>query len=183
MSEVFKFFLIFHVAVPLSIFEIPLIKRKFEFNRFALIIGSLLPDIVDKSLLLINFGYGRGFSHTILFVLISFVILHLIVKRRTNISYPFLLGLIFHLILDLPEVPLFYPFIAYEFIVVEEPIGLWLYKLFNDPRVYLTEIVGILILVFILINNRLYTRKELVLFLKQNIELVTHQNTTEPYKV
>ena len=95
----------------------------------------------------------------------------------------FLLGLTFHLILDLPEVPLFYPFIAYEFIVVEEPIGLWFYKLFNDPRVYLTEITGVLILTFILINNRLFNPKDLVRFLKRNGELVTRQNTTEPYKV
>lgn len=100
-----------------------------------------------------------------------------------NISFTFLLGLTSHLILDLPEVPLFYPFIAYEFIVVEEPIGLWLYKLFNDPRVYLTEIAGILILIFILINNRLFNRKDLVRFLKRNSDLVTHQNTTEHYNI
>lgn len=183
MSEVFEFFPIFHVTVPLIIFEVPIIKRKFEFNRFALIIGSLLPDIIDKSLLFLNLGNGRGFSHSILFIVISFVILHLVVKRKTNISYPFLLGLSFHLVLDLPEVPLFYPFIVYEFLVVEDPIGLWLYKLFNDPLVYLTEITGILILFFILINNKLFNRKDLVTFLKRNTELVTHQNTTEPYKV
>jgi hypothetical protein len=183
LSEVFEFFLIFHIAAPLLIFELPLIKRKFEFNRFALIIGSLFPDIVDKSLLFMNLGVGRGISHTILFILISFVFLHLIVKRKMNISFTFLLGLIFHLMLDLPEVPLFYPFIAYDFIVVEEPIGLWLYKLFNDPRVYLTEIAGISILLFILINNRLFNRKDLVRFLKRNTDLVTQQNTTEHYKV
>ncbi len=100
-----------------------------------------------------------------------------------NISFMFLLGLTSHLILDLPEVPLFYPFIAYEFIVVEEPIGLWLYNLFNDPRVYLTEIAGILILIFILINNRLFNRKDLVRFLKRNTDLATHQNNNESYKV
>lgn len=183
MSEVFDFFLIFHLAVPLIIFELPVIKRKFEFSRFALLVGSLFPDIVDKSLLFMNLGFGRGISHTIFFVLLSFVILHLIVKRKMNISFMFLLGLTSHLILDLPEVPLFYPFIAYEFIVVEEPIGLWLYNLFNDPRVYLTEIAGILILIFILINNRLFNRKDLVRFLKRNTDLATHQNNNESYKV
>ncbi|NVM44905.1 MAG: metal-dependent hydrolase [Candidatus Lokiarchaeota archaeon] len=182
MSEVFEFFLIFHVAFPLLIFELPLIKRKFKFNRVALIVGSLLPDIIDKPLLFMNLGSGRGISHTILFILISFMILHLIVKKKTDISVLFLLGMVFHLILDLPEVPLFFPFISYEFILIEVPLELWLYTLFNDPTVYLTEIAGFLILIFILINNRLFNRKDIVNFLKRNTDSVTRQNTTEPFK-
>jgi len=88
-----------------------------------------------------------------------------------------------HLVLDLPEVPLFFPFIAYDFIIIEDPLWYWFYKLFNDPLVYLTEIIGILILIFILLNNRLFNRKDLVRFLKRNTDLVTHQNTTEHYNV
>jgi len=183
LSEVFEFFLLFHVAVPLIICEIPFIKKKFEFNRFSLIIGSLLPDIIDKSLLFMNIGFGRGFSHTILFSLICVVIIYFIVKKKTSIAIPFFLGLILHLILDLPEVPLFYPFIVYDFLVIEDPLGLWLYKLFNDPGVYWTEIAGILILTFISINNRLFNWKNLVRFLKRNTALENNQNTTEPYKV
>ncbi|MFW9952579.1 MAG: metal-dependent hydrolase, partial [Candidatus Thorarchaeota archaeon] len=183
LSEVFEFFLLFHVAVPLIICEIPFIKKKFEFNRLTLIIGSLLPDFIDKSLLFMNIGFGRGFSHTILFSLICVVIIYFIVKKKTSIAIPFFLGLILHLILDLPEVPLFYPFIAYDFLVVEDPLGLWLYKLFNDPGVYWTEIAGILILTFISINNRLFNWKNLVRFLKRNTALENNQNTTEPYKV
>jgi len=164
-------FPIFHVAVPLIIFELPLIKKKFEFNRFALIIGSLLPDIIDKFLLFLNLSSGRGISHTILFVLISSIILHFITKGRKSISIPFFVGMVVHLILDLPEVPLFYPFIMYEFIMIEDPFGLWLYTLFNNPVVYLTEIIGILIFIFILINNKLYSRKEITNYLKRNINL------------
>ena len=164
-------FPIFHVAVPLIIFELPLIKKKFEFNRFALIIGSLLPDIIDKFLLFLNLGSGRGISHTILFVLISSIILHFITKGRKSMSIPFFVGMVIHLILDLPEVPLFYPFIMYEFIMIEDPFGLWLYTLFNNPVVYLTEITGILIIIFILINNKLYSRKEITNYLKRNINL------------
>ncbi len=173
MNEVFEFFPIFHVAFPLLIFELPLIKRKYEFNRFALIVGSLLPDIVDKPLLFMNLGSGRGISHTILFILISFMILHLIVKKKMNISVPFLLGMAFHLLLDLPEVPLFYPFIEYEYILIEDPFELWLNNLFNNPIVYLTEIAGFLILIFILINNRLFNSKDIINFLKRNTDLVT----------
>ena len=164
-------FPIFHVAVPLILFELPLIKKRFEFNRFALIVGSLLPDIIDKSLLFLNLGSGRGISHTILFVLISSIILHFVTKGRKSISIPFLVGMGIHLILDLPEVPLFYPFIMYEFIIIEDPLGLWLHTLFNNPVVYLTEIAGILIFIFVLINNKLYSWKEIMNYLKRNINL------------
>jgi len=167
-------FPIFHVAVPLILFELPLVKKRFEFNRFALIVGSLFPDIVDKSLLFLNLGSGRGISHTILFITISFLFLHFITKGRKSISIPFFVGMIIHLILDLPEVPLFYPFVMYDFIMIDDPIGLWLYTLFNNPVVYLTEITGVLIFIFIVINNKLYSIKEITNYLKSNINL-------EPY--
>ena len=73
-----------------------------------------------------------------------------------------------HLILDLPEVPLFYPFIMYDFIMIEDPFGLWLYTLFTNPVVYLTEITGVLIFIFIVINNKLYSRKEIMNYLKNS---------------
>ena len=167
-------FPIFHVAVPLILFELPLVKKRFEFNRFTLIVGSLFPDIVDKSLLFLNLGSGRGISHTILFITISFLFLHFITKGRKSISIPFFVGMIIHLILDLPEVPLFYPFVMYDFIMIDDPIGLWLYTLFNNPVVYLTEITGVLIFIFIVINNKLYSIKEITNYLKSNINL-------EPY--
>ena len=167
-------FPIFHVAIPLILFELPLVKKRFEFNRFALIIGSLFPDIIDKFLLFLNMGSVRGISHTILFILISFVILHFITKGRKSISIPFLGGMVVHLILDLPEVPLFYPFIMYDFILIDDPIGLWLHTLFNNPVVYLTEITGILIFIFIVINNKLYSIKEITNYLKSNINLEPH---------
>ena len=161
-------FPIFHVAIPLILFELPLVKKRFEFNRFALIIGSLLPDIIDKFLLFLKLGSGRGISHTILFVLISSIILHFITKGRKSISIPFFVGMVIHLILDLPEVPLFYPFIMYEFIMIDDPFGQWLFTLFNEPVVYLTEIIGILILIFIVINNKLYSFSRITTFLVKN---------------
>jgi len=134
-------------------------------------------------MLFLNLGSGRGISHTVLFILLSFMVLHIATKRKSFISLPFLIGMVAHLVLDLPEVPLFFPFIMYDFIIIEDPLWHWFYKLFNDPLVYLTEIIGILILIFILLNNRLFNRKDLVRFLKRNTDLVTHQNTTEHYNV
>lgn len=159
-------FPIFHIAVPLILLEIPYIKNRYRFNRIALIIGALLPDIIDKSLMFLNISSGRGISHTLLFVIASFVIVHLFTKRNYLISFPFLIGTLSHLILDLPEVPLFFPFIMYEFIYIDDPLSGWLYSLFHDPMVFFTEISGIIILIFILVSNKLYNLKRLWIYLQ-----------------
>ena len=165
-------FPIFHIAVPLILIEIPYIKKKYRFNRIALIIGALLPDVIDKSLMFLNISSGRGISHTLLFVVASFVIVHLFTKRNYLISFPLLIGTFSHLILDLPEVPLFFPFIMYDFIYIDDPLSGWLYSLFHDPIVFFTEISGIIILIFILINNQLYNRKRIINFLQnRNFEV------------
>ena len=81
-----------------------------------------------------------------------------------------------HLALDLPEVPLFFPFITYDFLMIEDPLSHWFYKLFNDPLVYLTEIGGILILLSILVGNKLFRVKEILDYLNRNVDLVNFQD-------
>lgn len=148
--------------------EIPVIKRKLEFNRLALLIGSLFPDIIDKPILLLGLGNGRFLSHNILFILINFVILFLITRRNLKVSFPFLAGMSIHLILDLPEIPLFYPFILYDFVILEEPLFYWINQLFINPIVIITESIGVASFIFIIINNRLYHVKEIKSYLKGN---------------
>ena len=143
------------------IFEIPQIKERFKANRLALIIGSLFPDFLDKPLSILEISSGRGFSHTLIFVFVSFLFLHLATKGNKAISFPFLIGCIFHLLLDLPYVPLFWPFIRYEFPKEDKPIETWMYALFNEPIVIITEIIGIVILLFIFFRNKLYRIEEL----------------------
>ena len=159
-------FPIFHVAVPLALFEIPKIKRKFTINRFSLLIGALFPDIIDKSLLFLGIFSGRGISHTLLFVGIASLILYIISRGNSPVTIPFLIGNVFHLLLDLPYVPIFYPFFDFDFIMTEDPIDHWLYSLFNDPKVYGTELIGIGILIGITISNKLYNFNKIVFYLK-----------------
>ena len=153
---------LFHVAIPLLLFELPFVKTKYKYSRISLIIGSLIADVFDKSLLFLKLGSGRGISHSLFFVLISFLLIHLMFKKKSSISVPFLIGSLLHLLLDLPEVPLFYPFIEYDFLLIEDPLALWLYTLFNDPIVYLTELSGFIILLFILIRNKLFSFKSIL---------------------
>ncbi|MHA1235977.1 MAG: hypothetical protein ACTSQL_12965 [Promethearchaeota archaeon] len=77
-----------------------------------------------------------------------------------------------HLILDLPEVPLFFPFIEYDFLMIDDPLSYWFYKLFNDPLVYLTEIGGILILLYILIENKLFSIIKIWDYISRNADYI-----------
>ncbi len=160
-----KIFPIFHVALPLIIFEIPQIK-KFNLNRYTLIIGSLLPDIIDKPLLLLGLGAGRFLSHSLLFIFIIFLIVFGITKRNEKVALSLLIGMIFHVVLDLPDVPLLFPFISYEYIVLEDPFSVWVSALLTNPIVIITEISGILFIIFILIRNKLYQIKDIRNYLK-----------------
>ena len=127
-------------------------------------------------MLFLNLGSGRGISHTIFFATACFIILHLITKRNSFVSLPFLIGMATHLLLDLPEVPLFFPFIPYDFLMLEDPFSFWLYKLFNDPFIYLTEISGVLIISCILIGNKLYSVKNIWDYLNRNMDLIIFED-------
>jgi len=127
-------------------------------------------------MLFLKLSSGRGISHTILFTIVGFIILHLVTKRNSSISLPFLIGMIAHLALDLPEVPLFFPFIPYDFLIIDDPLSHWLYVLLNDPFIYLTEISGILILIYILIGNKLYSVKEIWNYLNRNMDLINFKD-------
>jgi len=132
----------------------------------ALIIGSLLPDIIDKSLMFLGLGSGRGFSHTLLFVAVFYAISFLLFKRKTIIPNSLAIGILFHLLLDLPEIPLFFPFINYQFIYLEDPLGGWLFSLLNDPIVQITEALGILILITIVFHHKLFGIRKIFTFIK-----------------
>jgi hypothetical protein len=115
---------------------------------------------------------GRYFSHNILFVLFSFLIVHLITKGNKYISLPFLGGLTSHIVLDLPLVPLFYPFVSYSFYEIEEPLIFWVEKLWLDPLVIVTEIAGILFIIFIIIYNKLYHFSDITDYLKGDNQIL-----------
>jgi membrane-bound metal-dependent hydrolase YbcI (DUF457 family) len=165
--EAVEMFPFFHIAIPLLVFEIPYIKKKYQANRIALLIGSIFPDLVDKVLAFLKLSNGRGFFHTLLFITICFFIVYLFSWGNKSISVPFFIGMLFHILIDLPYVPLFYPFIMYDFTYQGDPN--WLYTLLTSPVVQITEIIGILIISFIIIKNKLFKRNQLKEFLIPSI--------------
>jgi len=140
----------------------------------ALIIGAMFPDIVDKTILFLKLANGRAYFHSLLFVFICFGIIFLLSKGNKAISVPFLIGMLFHLLLDLPNIPLFYPFIMYDFIYIEDPLPHWIHTLMTSPVVQATEIIGIGLLIFIVINNKLYSFKDIVDYLRTNPKTIIY---------
>ena len=160
---------IFHRAIPLLLFELPYIKKNFKVNRFALIIGSMFPDFFDKILEFLGLGSGKGIFHTVLFAVIAFLIIFAATKRNLSISIPFLIGILFHLPLDEPLVPYFWPLYPTEFVEMsEQPLQLWLITLLLYLIVPITEIIGGLILLVIIVHYKLYSISKLTAYLKTN---------------
>ncbi|MHA1727109.1 MAG: metal-dependent hydrolase [Promethearchaeota archaeon] len=138
-------------------------KNAFYFNKLSLLLGSLLPDIIDKPVGLIFNSSGRFFAHSLLFLCILTIIVQLISKKR-NLSLSLAFGIFTHLLLDIPTVPWFMPFVTYEFPWIAN-IDNWIWKYMHDPLVISTEICGIVILLSVLFSYRLFKKKNLKKFL------------------
>lgn len=141
----------------------------------------MFPDIMDKTILFLQLGSGRDYFHSIFFLFLCFGILFFITRGNKSISFSFFIGTLFHLLLDLPAIPLFYPFIEYDKLIVKDPIPLWINTLLTDPIVQLTEIAGVGIFIYIIMTNRLYKSGELIKYLKTTPGvLIEYPSTTKP---
>ena len=123
-----------------------------------LLIGSLLPDIIDKPIgtffLRGTFSNGRIFSHSLLFLVMISLIGFYLYKHRTKtwllvISF----GTFTHLILDQmwrdPHTLLWPAFgFTFEKGDVSEWIPSLIHALWRDPGVYVPELLGLAILVW-----------------------------------
>ncbi len=136
------------------------------------LLGSLLPDIIDKAVWFFASGdaflSGRDYSHTLLFSLALFI--GGLVLIRYSKSWLFIISLssFMHLILDQmwnsPAV-LLWP--LFGSLPKRETAG-WLYNifraLFSSPEVYVPEIIGLVIV--LLFAYRLMVSKGIISFLK-----------------
>lgn len=121
-----------------------------------LLVGSLLPDIIDKPVgqyfFRDTFDNGRIFAHTLLFlIVISAAGFYLLKKSRRTWLLALAAGTFAHLILDemwQTPVTLFWPVLGFSF--PKEELEGWagnIWKaLFSDPRVYVPELIGLALL-------------------------------------
>lgn len=142
-----------------------------------LVVGAMLPDIVDKPLgqviLRDSVNNGRIFCHTLLFlIIITLVGLYLYRSRGRLWMLTLSFGTLVHLILDemwlMPRTvlwPLYgWSFPKSELTVAEWTQALW-EALFTDPVVYIAEIIGLIVLVCFAVV--LLRKKKVRAFLRQ----------------
>ena len=123
-----------------------------------LLIGSLLPDIIDKPVgqffFRETFSHGRIFSHTLLFlILITLAGFYLYQRRNKGWLLVLSFGTFTHLILDqmwrAPQV-LFWPLLGFAF--ERADLTDWASNIFRallaNPGVYVPELVGAAVLLW-----------------------------------
>ncbi len=122
-----------------------------------LLLGSLLPDIIDKPLGQIifreSFNNGRIFTHTFLFlILITTAGYYLYRKRQKIWLLTLAMGTFTHIILDemwFSPKTLLWPMFGLAFEKLDLTFVMYgmLQALFTNPKIYLSEMVGLAILV------------------------------------
>jgi len=142
-----------------------------------LLVGALLPDIIDKPLGHILFreylSSGRTFAHTLLFAVLI-TLGGLVIRYRTGKNWMLVLslGTFVHLILDEMwkqqwRSTILWPFYGLEFPRAELTgwtENIW-HALLHEPTVYIPEIIGavvLLLFLWVLVRNR-----NLISFLKR----------------
>ena len=136
------------------------------------LVGSLLPDIVDKPVWFFassdTFPGGRDYAHTLLFNLVLFISGLVLIRYRKSWLLIISLSSFMHLILDQmwnSPVVLLWPLLGP--LPKEETVG-WLSNifqiLFSSPELYVPEIAGFLIVS--LFAYRLVVSKSVINFLK-----------------
>lgn len=123
-----------------------------------LIIGSLLPDIIDKPVgqyfFQETFSYGRIYAHTLLFlVIITAVGFYLYRSYRQVWLITLAFGTFIHLVLDemwLTPRTLFWPFMGFAFDRADltDWLSMIWQSIFRYPEVFIPELVGLLILLW-----------------------------------
>ena len=153
-----------HIGIPLLV---PIFGKDLSLDVRLLILGALLPDIIDKPLghLILSIDNGRIIGHSIVFA--SILLLSGIAYRRI---LPASLGVSIHQILDGMFIdreaalwPLLGPFSSYDF-----EVGQWI-DAFTKPFVIGEEVIGLMLIVTFVIKFSLYRRKDLSRFLRKGL--------------
>jgi hypothetical protein len=136
------------------------------------LLGSLLPDIIDKALWLFAsssiFPSGRDYGHTFLFNLLLFICGLILIKYKKSWLLIISVSSIIHLILDqMWDMPitLWWPLLGpFQRIETTGWLSNILRALFSDPGTYIPEIIGLVII--LLMGYRLIVRKSILNFIR-----------------
>ena len=150
-----------HVGITLGVAWLVESKLRVRMDYRLIVIGSLLPDIIDKpvGMIILPLHNGRVFAHTLLFVLILLLI-GLKYRKFLFLSSASFLHLLEDEIWNEPET-LFWPLLGFEFPAREhvsfyEYLGRIASEYTPSPsHIFISEVVGLaVILAFLLKKSR-----------------------------
>jgi membrane-bound metal-dependent hydrolase YbcI (DUF457 family) len=123
-----------------------------------LLLGALLPDLIDTPIGLLffdHFGGVRLFTHGLILAAVVMVVVVLGTRRGRprKLWMPLAIGLLFHILLDalwLDPETLWWPLFGWSFTPAgPETAGAYVTSVLTDWRTWLTEIVGLAYLVYL----------------------------------
>ena len=149
-----------HIGITLGIAWFVESKLKVKMDYMLIILGSLLPDIIDKPLgmIILPLHNGRVFAHTLLFVLILLAI-GLRYRKSLFLSFASLLHLIEDRMWNEPQT-LFWPLLGFEFPAKEHASFCnYLSRILMEyipsfSYVFVSEVVGATIILMFLLSKR-----------------------------
>jgi inner membrane protein len=142
-----------------------------RFDIRVLVIGSILPDIIDKPLGVFNLGDGRSISHTLFFLIVLTCWgLYLYSSRQREGILVLAAGVFLHLTLDqmwLNTHTLLWPLLGWQFFKGNPAdwLSSWKAALTREPAVYIPEYLGLLAIVSF--SFYLLKKGKLIYFLKK----------------
>lgn len=150
-------FPLFHIFIPILVFEFVIYSnwiKSLNIQRFWIILGSLIPDLLDKPLALISPLHfsGRGHFHSpILWIFL--MILASVCKIKKEFVIGFFFGIFSHLLLDIPDIPWFWPFKPLIYYGTEP--SQFLTTLLTNRLVQITEIISLIGLITIAVLHNM----------------------------
>jgi hypothetical protein len=155
-----------HIGITIAFIFIVFLFLKGKVDYRFVIVGSMLPDMIDKPLgeyiLYSVFQNGRIICHTLLFIAVLTLAALYVTKRYKFNGFEFLaLGAMMHLTEDqIWNAPgtLFWPLLGWEFpkLNLGDYIGYLLSNLLKYPDVYVPELIGLGIVVTFIYYYKLY---------------------------
>ena len=154
----------------------PAVRGSLRIDYRFILLGSLLLDIIDKPLGLILLpgvlANGRTFLHTLLFLSFTLLAAAMLYRQRRAMWGIFIaFGVLMHFIMDAMWTdpvtfywPLYGAFLAHPGSSVWI-LQSWVQSLIEEPRLYIPEIAGFLILLFFTV--RIIIQKQVKAFFSQ----------------
>ena len=138
------------------------------------ILGSLLPDIIDKPIGYIIFQkyYENGwiYGHTLLFSLLLLILGYSIAAKYSVLGFSTLLHLIEDGVIVYMPGTFLWPLLGWNFSKNGEFTSKWIEhiisSLYTDQYLQITEFAGLTVISYLILRHQLYIKSNLIAFIK-----------------